>query len=129
MSNYLNLTEYEGSLIDSGLKIAMKQNDKTSLESKDELTKQYYQDSNLRLFGLQSKIKSPDMNEYIDLSLSDLKLITSSLSLLDDFTYQKSLEEKEKDKVEYYKNCELQMLALREKISAIESRKMYSGTL
>ena len=49
--------------------------------------------------------------------------------LLDDFTYQKSLEEKEKDKVEYYKNFELQMSALRKKLSAIESHTMYSGLL
>ena len=43
--------------------------------------------------------------------------------LLDDFTYQKSLEEKEKDKVKYYKNFELQMSALLEKISAILKMK------
>ena len=49
--------------------------------------------------------------------------------LLDDFTYQKSLEEKEKDKVEYYKNFESQMSALRKKLSAIESHTMYSGLL
>ena len=49
--------------------------------------------------------------------------------LLDDFTYQKSLEDKEKDKVAYYKSCKLQMSALREKLSAIELHTMYSGLL
>ena len=49
--------------------------------------------------------------------------------LLDDFTYQKSLEEKETDKVEYYKNFELQMSALREKLNTIETHTMYSGLL
>ena len=49
--------------------------------------------------------------------------------LLDDFTYQKSLEEKEKDKEEYYQNCVLQMNALREKLNTIETHTMYSGLL
>lgn len=129
MKNYLDLTEYERNIIDSGLKITMKRNDKISLESKDELTKKYYQDMNLYVLELQSRIKSPNMDKYIDLSLSDLKQITNCLSLWDDSTYEKSLEEKEKYKVEYYKNCELQMTALREKISVIESHKMYSGIL
>ena len=129
MSDYQDLTGYEWSLINDGLNITMEKNDTIRLGSKDELTRRYYQDSNLRLAELQSKIKLPDMDKYIDLSLSDLKLITTSLSLLDDFRYQISLEEKEKYKVEYYENCKLQMLALREKISAIESHKMYSGTL
>jgi hypothetical protein len=69
------------------------------------------------------------LGKYEDLSLNDLKLIPNCLTLLDDFTYQKSLEEKEKDKEEYYKNCELQMSALREKLSSIESYTMYSGLL
>ena len=129
MSDYQDLTGYEWSLINDGLNITMEKNDTIRLGSKDELTRRYYQDSNLRLAELQSKIKLPDMDKYIDLSLSDLKLITTSLSLLDDFRYQISLEEKEKYKVEYYENCKLKMLAQREKISAIESHKMYSGTL
>ena len=107
----------------------MKENDKSSAASMEELIKKYHQDSNLGLFELRSKIKSHDLGKYEDLSLNDLKLITNCLTLLDDFTYQKSLEEKEKDKGEYYKNCELQMSALREKLSAIESHTMYSGLL
>ena len=52
------------------------------------------------------------MGRYEDLSLNNLKLIKNCLMLLDDFTYQESLEEKETDKVEYDKNLELQMSAL-----------------
>jgi hypothetical protein len=129
MNDYLDLTEYERILIDNGVKMAMKENDKSSLTTKDELTKKYYQDKNLELFELRLKIKSHDLGKYEHLSLNDLKLIANCLTLLDDFTYQKSLEEKEKDKLEYYKNFELQMSALREKLSAIESHTMYSGLL
>ena len=107
----------------------MKENDKSSAGSTDELIKKYHQDSNLGLFELRSKIKTHDLGRYEDLSLNNLKLITNCLMLLDDFTYQKSLEEKEKDKVEYYKNFESQMSALRKKLSAIESHTMYSGLL
>ena len=105
----------------------MKENDKSSVESRDELIKKYYQDSNLGLFELRSKIKSHALGKYEDLSLNNLKLITNCLMLLDDFTYQKSLEDKEK--VAYYKSCKLQMSALREKLSAIEFHTMYSGLL
>ncbi|WP_201542942.1 hypothetical protein [Psychrobacter immobilis] len=129
MNDHLDLTVQERSLIDNSLRIAMKENDKSSVESRDELIKKYHQDSNLGLFELRSKIKSHDLGRYEDLSLNNLKLITNCLMLLDDFTYQKSLEEKEKDKVEYYKNFELQMSALRKKLSAIESHTMYSGLL
>ena len=123
MNDHLDLTVQERSLIDNSLRIAMKENDKSSVESRDELIKKYHQDSNLGLFELRSKIKSHDLGRYEDLSLNNLKLITNCLMLLDDFTYQKSLEEKEKDKVEYYKNFELQMSALRKKLSAIESHE------
>ena len=129
MNDHLDLTVQERSLIDNSLRIAMKENDKSSVESRDELIKKYHQDSNLGLFELRSKIKSHDLGRYEDLSLNNLKLITNCLMLLDDFTYQKSLEEKEKDKVKYYKNFELQMSALRKKLSAIESHTMYSGLL
>ena len=129
MNDHLDLTVQERSLIDNSLRIAMKENDKSSVESRDELIKKYHQDSNLGLFELRSKIKSHDLGRYEDLSLNNLKLITNCLMLLDDFTYQKSLEEKEKDKVEYYKNFESQMSALRKKLSAIESHTMYSGLL
>ena len=129
MNDHLDLTVQERSLIDNSLRIAMKENDKSSVESRDELIKKYHQDSNLGLFELRSKIKSHDLGRYEDLSLNNLKLITNCLMLLDDFTYQKRLEEKEKDKVEYYKNFELQMSALRKKLSAIESHTMYSGLL
>ena len=129
MNDHLDLTVQERSLIDNSLRIAMKENDKSSVESRDELIKKYHQDSNLGLFELRSKIKSHDLGRYEDLSLNNLKLITNCLMLLDDFTYQKSLEEKEKDKVGYYKNLELQMSALRKKLSAIESHTMYSGLL
>ena len=129
MNDHLDLTVQERSLIDNSLRIAMKENDKSSVESRDELIKKYHQDSNLGLFELRSKIKSHDLGRYEDLSLNNLKLITNCLMLLDDFTYQKSLEEKETDKVEYYKNFELQMSALRKKLSAIESHTMYSGLL
>ena len=129
MNDHLDLTVYERSLIDNGVRIAMKANDKSSVGSTDELIKKYHQDSNLGLFELRSKIKSHDLGRYEDLSLNNLKLITNCLMLLDDFTYQKSLEEKEKDKVKYYKNFELQMSALRKKLSAIESHTMYSGLL
>ena len=107
----------------------MKENDKSSVESRDELIKKYYQDSNLGLCELRSKIKSHTLGKYEDLSLNNLKLITNCLMLLDDFTYQKNLEDKEKDKVAYYKSCKLQMSALREKLSAIELHTMYSGLL
>lgn len=80
-------------------------------------------------FELRSKIKTHDLGKYENLSLNDLKLITNCLTLWDDFTYQKSLEQTEKDKVEYYQNCKLQMSALREKLSAIELHTMYSGLL
>lgn len=129
MNNYLNLIKYERSLIDNGLRIAMKENDKSSAASRDELIKKYHQDSNLGSFELRSKIKSHNLGKYEDLSLNVLKLITNCLTLLDDFTYQKSLEKKEKDKEEYYKNCELQMRALCENLSTIESHTMYSGLL
>ena len=129
MNDHLDLTVQERSLIDNSLRIAMKENDKSSVESRDELIKKYHQDSNLGLFELRSKIKSHDLGRYEDLSLNNLKLITNCLMLLDDFTYQKSLEEKEKDKVGYYKNFELQMSALRKKLSAIESHTIYSGLL
>ena len=129
MNDHLDLTLQERSLIDNSLRIAMKENDKSSVESRDELIKKYHQDSNLGLFELRSKIKSHDLGRYEDLSLNNLKLITNCLMLLDDFTYQKSLEEKEIDKVEYDKNLELQMSALRKKLSAIESHTMYSGLL
>ena len=129
MNDHLDLTVQERSLIDNSLRIAMKENDKNSVASREELIKKYHQDSNLGIFELRSKIKSHNLGKYEDLSLNDLKLITNCLTLLDDFTYQKSLEEKEKDKEEYYKNCELQMSALRKKLSAIESHTMYSGLL
>ena len=129
MNDHLDLTLQERSLIDNSLRIAMKENDKSSVESRDELIKKYHQDSNLELFELRSKIKSHDLGRYEDLSLNNLKLITNCLMLLDYFTYQKSLEEKETDKVEYYKNFELQMSALRKKLSAIESHTIYSGLL
>lgn len=129
MNDHLDLTVQERSLIDNSLRIAMKENDKSSAASREELIKKYHQDSNLGIFELRSKIKSHDLGKYQDLSLNDLKLITSCLTLLDDFTYQKSLEEKETDKVEYDKNLELQMSALRKKLSAIESHIMYSGLL
>ena len=105
----------------------MKENDKSSVESRDELIKKYYQDSNLGLFELRSKIKSHALGKYEDLSLNNLKLITNCLMLLDDFTYQNSLEDKEK--VAYYKSCKLKMSALCEKLSAIELHTMYSGLL
>ena len=129
MNDHLDLTVYERSLIDNGVRIAMKANDKSSVGSTDELIKKYHQDSNLELFELRSKIKSHDLGKYENLSLNDLKLITNCLTLWDDFTYQKSLEETEKHKVEYYKDCELQMSALREMLSAIELHTMYSGLL
>lgn len=129
MNAHLDLTVYERSLIDNGVRIAMKENDKSSAGSTDELIKKYYQDSNLGLFELRSKIKTHDLGKYENLSLNDLKLITNCLTLWADFTYQKSLEETEKHKVEYYKYCELQMSALREKLSAIELHTMYSGLL
>lgn len=129
MNDHLDLTMYERSLIDNSLRIAMKENDKSSVGSTDELIKKYHQDSNLGLFELRSKIKTHDLGKYEDLSLNDLKLITNCLTLWDDFTYQKSLEEKETDKVEYYKNFELQMSALREKLNTIETHTMYSGLL
>ena len=69
------------------------------------------------------------MGRYEDLSLNNLKLIKNCLMVLDDFTYQKSLEEKETDKVEYDKNLELQMSALRKKLSAIESHTIYISLL
>ena len=129
MNDHLDLTVYERSLIDNGVRIAMKANDKSSVGSTDELIKKYHQDSNLELFELRSKIKSHDLGKYENLSLNDLKLITNCLTLWDDFTYQKSLEETEKHKVEYYKDCELKMSALREKLSAIELHTRYSGLL
>ena len=129
MNDHLDLTLQERSLIDNSLRIAMKENDKSSVESTDELIKKYHQDSNLGLFELRSKIKSHDLGRYEDLSLNNLKLITNCLMLFDYFTYQKSLEEKETDKVEYYKNFELQMSALREKLNTIETHTMYSGLL
>ena len=129
MNAHLDLTVYERSLIDNGVRIAMKENDKSSAGSTDELIKKYHQDSNLGLLELRSKIKTHDLGKYENLSLNDLKLITNCLTLWDDFTYQKSLEETEKHKVEYYKDCELQMSALREKLSAIELHTMYSGLL
>ena len=129
MSDHLDLTVYERSLIDNGVRIAMKENDESSVGSTDELIKEYHQDSNLGLFELRSKIKSHDLGKYEDLSLNDLKLITNCLTLWDDFTYQKSLEQTEKDKVEYYKNCKLQMSALRKKLSTIELHTMYSSLL
>ena len=129
MNDHLDLTVQERSLIDDSLRIAMKENDKSSIESRDELIKKYHQDSNLGLFELRSKIKSHDLGRYEDLSLNNLKLIKNCLMLLDDFTYQKSLEEKETEKVESYKNLELKMSALRKKLNAIESHTMYSGLL
>lgn len=129
MNDNLDLTVDERSLIDNGLRIAMKDNDKNSVVSRDELIKKYYQDSNLGLFELRSKIKTLDRDRYQHLSLNDLKLITNCLTILDNYTYQKSLEEKEKNKVEYYKNCELQMSALRQKLNAIESYTIYNGLL
>jgi len=129
MNDHLDLTVQERSLIDNSLRIAMKENDKSSAASREELIKKYHQDSNLGIFELRSKIKSHDLGKYQDLSLNDLKLITSCLTLLDEFTYQKSLEEKEKDKEEYYQNCVLQMNALREKLNTIETHTMYSGLL
>ncbi|MEJ6066950.1 hypothetical protein MT378_04240 [Psychrobacter sp. 16-Bac2893] len=80
----------------------MKENDKSSVESRDELIKKYYQDSSLGLFELRSKIKLHALGKYEDLSLNNLKLITNCLMLLEDFTYQNSLEDKEK--VAYYKS-------------------------
>ena len=68
----------------------MKENDKSNVESRDELIKKYYQDSNWGLFELRSKSKSPALGKYEDLSLNNLKLITNCLMLLDDFTYQKN---------------------------------------
>ena len=79
------------------------------------------------LFELRSKIKLHALGKYEDLSLNNLKLITNCLMLLEDFTYQNSLEDKEK--VAYYKSWKLQMSALREKLSAIELHTMYSDLL
>ena len=93
MNAHLDLTVYERSLIDNGVRIAMKENDKSSMGSTDELIKKYHQDSNLGLFELRSKIKTHDLGKYENLSLNDLKLITNCLTLWNDFTYQKSLEE------------------------------------
>lgn len=93
----MDLTDYERSLIDSSLIIGMKENDRNGLKASEDLTRNYYRDTTLRLFELSTKIKSLHMVKYGDLSLRDLKLIKNCLSLLDDFTYENSLEERESE--------------------------------
>lgn len=125
MKDCLDLTVHEQTLISNGLQVMMTKNIKTSVQSTEKLTERYYEDLNLWLFELSTKVRSPDMDKYVDLSFSELNMIKSSLTLLDDFTYQKSLEEKEQDKTQYYVNCKLEITQLREKINGIESFKMY----
>ena len=129
MNDHLDLTVHEWSLIDNGLRVTMKENDKNSVGSRDELIKKYYQDSNLGLFELRSKINFPNIDMYLNLSLNNLKLITNCLTVLDGFTYQESLKDENEEKIDDYKNHESQMSILREKLSAIEFPTMYSGIL
>ena len=127
MKDNLDLLFYERNLIDNGLQIMITQNVKISVQSTDRLTEMYYKDLNTWLFELLSKVKSSNLDAYVDLSFNEINMIKSGLTLLDELTYGKSLEETEKDKAQSYADYKLKMTALREKISNIESYKMYGA--
>lgn len=127
MNTQLDLLDHERSLIGDGLKIMIIQNAKNSMEVKKEETKQNHEDLSLDLIVLYSKVKLYDLDKYIQLSLHELKLIKSSLLLLADFMYQKSLEKTEKYKSQYYDNFNLQFIKIREKINRMESYEAHSA--
>ncbi len=125
MSNYLDLSGNDLDLIGGGLRIMMTENAKISMEVTETKTKQRYESLSLELLTLCSKINLPDMGKYIELSVHELKLIKSALLLLAAFIYKKSLGKEEKNKMQYYDTCNLQLIKVRDKISRIESNKMY----
>lgn len=127
MSNYLNLSDYDLSLIGSGLRLMMTENAKISMKGVKKDSKQHCESLSLELFTLSSKISVPNVGKYIELSIYELKLIKNALLLLAAFIYKKSLRKTEKTKTQYYDNCNLQLIKVRDKISRIESSKRSSA--
>ena len=123
MDHYVALSDYELSLISGGLRIMMTENAKASMGVTEKYIKQYYETLSLELFTLCSKVKAPNMDKYIELSLHELKLMKNGLMFLADFTYQKSL--RDKDKTQFYEKCNLKLIEIRKKINNIESNKIH----
>lgn len=124
MSNHLNLSDYELSLVSDGLQIMMIENAKNSKEITEKKSQQRHESLGLELFTLFSKVKLLDIGKDTDLSVDELKLMKNGLMFLADYSYQKSLKTTEKDNTQYYEKCNLQFIKIRSKINRMESYKM-----
>lgn len=125
MNHYLALSDYELSFISGGLRIMMTENAKTSMETAKKDSKKHYETLSLELFTLCSKVKTPNMNKYIELSLHELRLMKNGLMFLADFIYQKSLRDRDQDKTRFYEKCNLKLIEIRKKINNMESNNSY----
>ena len=128
MNNYLCLTDYEKNLIDSALLILMKENIQYSNQSKETTVQQHYQDFNLTLFELCTKIKAPDFDKHMGLSSKEIKAIKKGLISLYNCIYQKALKEIEGNQEDHYKSCKLQIIELERKIDIIEKNNIESNS-
>lgn len=122
MSDYLTLSNYEMDLIHSGLRILLTENAKNSIGVTGKEPKQHYEILSLKLFELCAKIKSFNINKYTKFSFDELTLIKNGLLFLANFTYQRSL--KEKDNAQYYDAYNLQLIKIRSKINKMADCKM-----
>ena len=125
MNHYLALSDYELGLISGGLRIMMTENAKTSMEAAKKESRKPYETLSLELFTLCSKVKTPNMNKYIELSLYELRLMKNGLMFLADFIYQKSLRDRDQDKTLFYEKCNLKLIEIRKKINKMESNKTH----
>ncbi|MER2163126.1 MAG: hypothetical protein ABS921_03290 [Psychrobacter alimentarius] len=114
------MTDYEKNLIDSALLILMQKNIQYSNQSTEDFIQQHYQNFNLTLFELCAKIKSPDFDKNMRLSLKEIKSIKKGLTSLYSLISQKAVKKKEANQKDDYKNYKLQIIELEKKIGVIE---------
>ena len=120
MSSYLCLTDYEKNLIDNALLVLMKKNIQYSNQSTESLIQQHYQNFNLALFELCTKIKSSDFDQHMNLSSREIKSIKKGLTSLYELISQKNLKKKEHTQQDHYKSYKLQIIELEKKIGVIQ---------
>ncbi len=121
MNDALSLSHHELGLVSDGLRIMVIANAKDSKTLMETVSKQQDHTLELELFTLFSKIKLPDINKTIELSIRELKLMKRGLMLLAGYFYKKSLTKTEKNRTEYYENYNLQFIEIRHKINRMES--------
>lgn len=117
LNDVLNLTALERSLICNGITIIMKESSDKSVNSDQKEAAAQHQKDSLELLELRLKVEEPNM---MDFSFRDLVLMKEGLAALEKLTQQKSLEDSEKDKTEFYQNRKSLTTELHEKIDAIK---------